>query len=98
MSMARSIGTRRVMRRSAWSLLNVPGIWESAADDESEIAWVRRTFAALEPHTTGGKYVNFMGEDEAAPDAYVFTLNQLQTVKRRYDPDNVFRLNQNIAP
>ena len=35
------------------------------ADDDAEIDWVRRSFAALEPHLTGGKYVNFMGEDES---------------------------------
>ena len=86
-------------RDAAW-LLNIPAIWETAADDDSEIAWVRSAFAALEPHMTGGKYVNFMDADEdaAVSAAYGTTLQRLQTVKRRYDPDNVFRLNQNIAP
>lgn len=86
-------------RDAAW-LLNLPAIWESAADDEPEIAWVRRAFTALEPYMTGGKYVNFMDEDEnaAVSAAYGSTLHRLQTVKRRYDPDNVFRLNQNIVP
>ena len=86
-------------RDAAW-LLNIPAIWETAAEDESEIAWVRSAFAALEPYMTGGKYVNFMDEDEdeALSDAYGSTLHRLQTVKRRYDPANVFRLNQNIAP
>lgn len=86
-------------RDAAW-LLNIPAIWETAADDTSEIAWVRSAFAALEPHMTGGKYVNFMDADEdaAVSAAYGGSLRRLQTVKRRYDPDNVFRLNQNIAP
>jgi FAD/FMN-containing dehydrogenase len=86
-------------RDAAW-LLNIPAIWEAAADDASEIDWVRSAFAALEPHMTGGKYVNFMDEDEdgAVSAAYGSILQRLQTVKRRYDPDNVFRLNQNIVP
>jgi FAD/FMN-containing dehydrogenase len=86
-------------REARW-LLNIPATWESAADDEAEIAWARRTFAALEPHMTGGKYVNFMGEDESTgvSDAYGRTLERLRAVKRHYDPENVFRLNQNIIP
>jgi FAD/FMN-containing dehydrogenase len=86
-------------RDAAW-LLNIPAIWETTAEDEREIAWARSAFAALAPSMTGGKYVNFMDrdEDEAVSEAYGGTLQRLQTVKRRYDPDNVFRLNQNIAP
>jgi FAD/FMN-containing dehydrogenase len=86
-------------REAAW-LLNIPAIWETAAEDAAEISWVRSAFAALQPHLTGGKYVNFMDTDEdaAVSAAYGSTLHRLQTVKRRYDPDNVFRLNQNIAP
>jgi FAD/FMN-containing dehydrogenase len=86
-------------RDAAW-LLNIPAIWQTTAEDESEIAWVRSAFAALEPHLTGGKYVNFMDTDEDAAviAAYGSTLERLQAVKRWYDPDNVFRLNQNIVP
>jgi hypothetical protein len=86
-------------REAAW-LLNIPAIWETAAEDAAEISWVRSAFAALQPHLTGGKYVNFMDTDEDASvsAAYGSTLHRLQTIKRRYDPDNVFRLNQNITP
>jgi FAD/FMN-containing dehydrogenase len=86
-------------RDAAW-LINLPATWEDAAADGEEIAWVRRSFATIEPHLTGGKYVNFMGEDEEADSggAYGATLRRLREVKRAYDPDNVFRLNQNIAP
>jgi FAD/FMN-containing dehydrogenase len=85
-------------RDSEW-LINLPATWEDAGSDDEEIDWVRRSFAALEPHLTGGKYVNFMGEDERADagGAYGATLRRLQLVKRAYDPENVFRLNQNIA-
>jgi FAD/FMN-containing dehydrogenase len=86
-------------REAAW-LINLPGTWEDAARDRDEIDWVRRSFAAVEPHLTGGKYVNFMGEDERADSggAYGATLRRLQEVKRAYDPANVFRLNQNVEP
>ena len=86
-------------RDAAW-LINLPGTWEDAVSDAEEIGWVRRSFAALEPHLTGGKYVNFMGEDELVDSAgaYGATLRRLQEVKRAYDPGNVFRLNQNVKP
>ncbi len=86
--------------RSARWLINVPGQWSDAADSEAEKRWVRETFAALEPHLTGGAYSNFMEGDEqqAADLAYGSTLTRLRAVKRRYDPQNTFRLNQNIVP
>jgi hypothetical protein len=86
-------------REAAW-LINLPATWEDVASDRAEIDWVRRSFAALEPHLTGGKYVNFMGEDERADagGAYGATLRRLQEVKRAYDPTNVFQLNQNVKP
>ena len=56
-------------------------------------------FDALAPHATGSVYVNFMPEDE--PDrvhgAYGGNYDRLAAIKRRYDPQNLFRLNQNIA-
>ncbi len=86
-------------REAGW-LINLPATWEDAADDAAEIDWTRRSFAALEPHLTGGKYVNFMGDDERSDSdgAYGATLRRLRQLKRIYDPGNVFRRNQNIAP
>jgi FAD/FMN-containing dehydrogenase len=86
--------------RDARWLLNIPAMWEDVAETEAEIAWARRTFAALEPHLTGGAYVNFMAGDEdgAGTGAHARTLARLQDVKAAYDPDNVFRLNQNVMP
>jgi len=86
--------------RSARWLINVPGQWRDAADSADEKRWVRETFAALEPHLSGGAYSNFMEGDEqqAADVAYGSTLARLREVKRRYDPQNTFRLNQNIVP
>ena len=86
-------------RQSRW-LINIPATWRDAADDEREIAWARATFAAVKPFLTGGTYVNFMGDDEegGATSAYGRTVERLEQVKAAYDPDNVFRRNQNIAP
>jgi FAD/FMN-containing dehydrogenase len=68
---------------------------------ERDRAWVRKLFEALEPHTTGGVYVNFMGDEESdrVRAAYGETKYQrLAALKARLDPDNVFRVNQNIQP
>ena len=86
--------------RDARWLINVPGQWRDPAETGREVAWVRETFAALTPHLSGGAYSNFMegDETEAAGVAYGETLARLARVKAAYDPDNVFRLNQNVAP
>jgi FAD/FMN-containing dehydrogenase/trans-aconitate methyltransferase len=86
-------------RQARW-LINIPATWRDATDDEREIAWARATHAAVRPFLTEGTYVNFMGDDEEAgvAGAYGRTIERLQQVKARYDPDNVFRLNQNITP
>jgi FAD/FMN-containing dehydrogenase len=86
--------------RDARWLINIPATWSDAADDEREIAWARGTYAAVKPFLSEGNYVNFMGDDEddTAAGAYGETLARLQRVKAAYDPDNVFRLNQNVTP
>jgi FAD/FMN-containing dehydrogenase len=86
--------------RDARWLINIPATWRDAADDEREIAWARETYAAIKPFLSDGTYVNFMGDDEddTADGAYGRTLERLQQVKGAYDPENVFRLNQNITP
>ena len=78
----------------------MPASWADPADSDYEIAWVRDTFAAIEPFSTGGAYSNFMEGDETSNDqvAYGSTLRRLQAIKAVYDPENIFRLNQNIAP
>ena len=86
-------------RHARW-LINIPATWRDAADDEGEIAWARATYAAIKPYLSEGNYVNFMGDDEddTAAGAYGRTIERLRQVKSVYDPDNVFRLNQNIEP
>ena len=86
-------------RHACW-LINIPTTWRDAAEDEREIAWARGTHAAVKPYLSEGTYVNFMGDDEddTATGAYGRTMGRLQQIKAVYDPDNVFRLNQNIQP
>lgn len=77
------------------------GIWENPGDDEQAMAWVRDVRAAVRPWSTGAVYLNFIGDEGA--DRVVAGLGtdnarRLGEVKRRYDPDNVFRFNHNIRP
>lgn len=88
-------------RDAAW-VLNVQARWRDAAEDERHIAWARETFDAMAPFTTGGVYVNFISGDEGAARVQAaygdVTYTRLATLKRDWDPDNVFHLNQNIVP
>jgi FAD/FMN-containing dehydrogenase len=95
-----SSGATAFPHRDARWLINIAGQWHEPSATDDEIAWVRRTFAALEPHLSGGAYSNFMQDDdaEAASVAYGSTLERLHRIKAVYDPGNVFRLNQNIEP
>ncbi|MET9385088.1 FAD-binding oxidoreductase [Streptomyces sp. NPDC002928] len=77
------------------------GVWEDPADDERGVQWVRSVRAGVQPWSTGAVYLNFIGDEGAERvDAGVGAENirRLAEVKRRYDPDNVFRFNHNIRP
>jgi FAD/FMN-containing dehydrogenase len=86
--------------RDARYIMNVHGRWSDARDDERVRAWARKVFQDAAPHATGGGYVNFLTEDEAERVAASYGANhaRLQAVKQRYDRDNLFRMNLNIAP
>ena len=87
--------------RNAEFVLNIHGHWTEPAHDEAGLAWARGLFEEIAPHATGGAYVNFLSDEgsERVKDAYPPAVwSRLVEVKRRYDPDNVFRLNQNIPP
>ena len=87
--------------RDAEFVVNIHGHWTDPADDEAGVAWARGLFDALTPHAQGGVYVNFLSDEgpERVQEAYSpAAWSRLVEVKRRYDPDNVFRLNQNIPP
>jgi FAD/FMN-containing dehydrogenase len=89
-------------RAARWNASGL-GIWTSPADDDRAVAWSRRVAARLEPASlTGAGYVNYSPADEPADrvrkaygdDRWA----RLVAVKRRYDPDNVFRFNHNVTP
>jgi FAD/FMN-containing dehydrogenase len=87
-------------REPGWNLL-IPSVWTDPAADVENIGWTRETFAALRPQLATGRWMNYLGDDQgddAVRAAYGPNYERLREVKRRYDPDNVFHLNQNIAP
>ena len=86
--------------RDAQFVMNVHGRWEKPADDARCIGWARGFFNASAPFASGGVYVNFLTADEGdrVPAAYGSNYDRLARVKREYDPDNLFRMNQNIKP
>ena len=74
--------------------------WTNAADDDARIAWGRAAMAALKPHLGTGRYVNDVVE-AGTDGAQIYGQAKFERVlalKRKYDPDNFFRLNQNIRP
>ncbi|CAM5527294.1 FAD-binding oxidoreductase [Streptomyces purpurascens] len=77
------------------------GIWEDPADDERCRQWVRDVRAGTRPWSTGAVYLNFIGDegDERVVEGLgAENTRRLAELKRRYDPDNVFRFNHNITP
>jgi hypothetical protein len=84
--------------RSSPFIVNLLGNWSEPTDDAANIAWVRELFAELRPSMSPGVYVNFMSGDEQdrVPEAYRERWDRLVDVKTHYDPNNFFRLNQNI--
>ena len=79
-------------------VMNVHGRWDEKAQDESGIAWARAFFKASAPYASAGAYVNFMTEDESdrVAAAYGANYTRLKKIKNKYDPENIFRNNQNI--
>jgi FAD/FMN-containing dehydrogenase len=85
--------------RDATYLFHPISVWSDPADDERLIA-ANRTFAeAMRPFSTGGAYLNFTPEADRVRDAYGDEkYERLVALKDKYDPGNLFRLNQNIKP
>ncbi|MGA2018633.1 MAG: FAD-binding oxidoreductase [Opitutaceae bacterium] len=86
-------------RNAIW-VCNVHGRWETAAEDKKCIDWARSCFQEVTPFATGGVYVNFLTDDESdrIKAAYGSGYDRLAEVKQKYDPQNLFRMNQNIRP
>ncbi len=86
-------------RDAAYSM-TLLGCWESASEDAENIAWVRSAWERLGPYLSEGVYVNELLDEgaERVRSAYGPGFERLQALKRRYDPENFFRLNQNVTP
>ena len=89
-------------RSMPW-MVSVDSIWSAPEDDAANIAWTRDFWAALQPYSHQGRvYLNFAGHgegnDELVRRSFGANFDRLAAIKRAYDPDNVFRFNQNIEP
>ncbi len=88
-------------QRDGRFLYNAISFWEDPAETERNVAWARSFHEALQPYATEGVYVNFLSEegDQRIVEAYgTDKYERLARIKAQYDPDNLFRLNQNIVP
>jgi FAD/FMN-containing dehydrogenase len=86
--------------RDGQFVMNVHGRWEDPAKDAECIGWARDLFRATAPFATGAVYVNFLTGEEGdrIRAAYGRNYDRLVKLKNRYDPRNLFRVNQNIRP
>jgi FAD/FMN-containing dehydrogenase len=94
-------GATAYAHRDAPFVLNIVGLWMDPAQTEASQQWVRSFWQAIRPFGTGGGYLNFLGDEgeERVRGAYgETTYARLVELKRRYDPTNLFQLNQNIRP
>jgi hypothetical protein len=94
-------GATAASHRDAPYMWHPIACWQDPAETEREIGWVRDTSSAMAPYRTGGVYLNFEqdeGEQHVragfSPEKYA----RLVALKDKYDPENLFRINQNIAP
>ncbi|MBP1861215.1 FAD-binding oxidoreductase [Rhizobium herbae] len=87
-------------QRNSHFVMNVHARWREAAMDKACIGWARQLFEAAKPHAAGTAYINFMPEDEGdrVEAAYGDNYKRLAEIKRQYDPQNLFRMNQNVRP
>jgi FAD/FMN-containing dehydrogenase len=94
-----SDGTAFAYRDATFATV-IAGMWPDPSDNDANTAWVRDYYDSTAPHSEPGGYVNFMAGDDQARirDNYRGNYDRLVEVKRSYDPDNLFRVNQNIAP
>ncbi|MDQ1456147.1 MAG: hypothetical protein QOH28_1767 [Actinomycetota bacterium] len=86
-------------RGTGYSVL-VIAQWADPADTQTNVAWAQALMQQLRPHLSERRYMNYMSADDAGfvREAYGPNYHRLVELKRRYDPTNMFRLNQNIDP
>jgi FAD/FMN-containing dehydrogenase len=93
-------GATAFAHREARFATVIAGMWPDPGDNEKNIQWVKDYHKALEPNSMSSGYVNFMAEDDAGrvKDNYGSNYDRLASIKRKYDPGNLFHMNQNIKP
>ena len=87
--------------RDAHAVLNIAGAWDKADDDAKNVAWARESWQRMRKFSTGGVYVNFLTDDEGGDRtqaAYGGHMARLATLKAKWDPANLFKVNKNVAP
>jgi len=87
-------------RREGYNLL-VASEWLDPADSARNVAWARDSYEAMRPWFASGRYANYLSDDDgedASQAAYGSNYQRLRALKTKYDPTNLFRLNQNIQP
>ena len=95
------VGATAYPHRNVNFVVNVHTRWDSPSQDQACVGWARALYEASARFATGGVYVNFMPDDEAErvrSGAYGPNYERLARVKAKYDPGNLFRVNQNVAP
>ena len=81
--------------------MNYVGIWKDPLESDRNVNWVRGAWQAIRPFASGAVYINFLGDegDERVRAAYgAEKYARLVELKKKYDPSNLFHLNQNIHP
>lgn len=93
------LGETAYPHRDSEFLINITTRWRDPVQDDECIAWTREYFADLSEYATGGTYVNLISEREGEEEmAYRENYDRLVELKNKYDPENRFRMNQNIEP
>src|SRR5690606_35663809 len=88
--------------RDAKFNISIDNTWQDPGQSDEMIRWTRQAWSDLRELTGGGVYINFLGlgeeKEELSRAAYRQNYDRLQRIKSKYDPDNLFRVNQNIKP
>jgi Berberine and berberine like len=86
-------------RDATWAMVIV-GVDPEPANKEKTTSWTKQYWEALHPYSAGGAYVNFMMDEgeERVKATYGDNYGRLVSIKIKYDPTNLFRVNQNIKP
>jgi hypothetical protein len=88
-------------KRTAAYLLSYDSCWIDPKQGDAVVQWTRDQIEAAKPHSPGGSYLNFPGvgaDPDAVREAYGPNYERLAKIKAKYDPANMFRMNQNIVP